>query len=530
MGKPTGFKEYERKVVPYRDPAERANDFLEIYTDPPEEHLHTQGARCMDCGVPFCQSNTGCPIDNLIPEWNDLVYQGRWRDALDRLHKTNNFPEFTGRVCPAPCEGSCVLGITNPPVTIKNIENAIIDRGFEEGWVEVQEPPNRTGKKIAIVGSGPAGLAAAAQLNKAGHSVTVYERADRIGGLLVYGIPNMKLDKGVVERRVKLLKKEGVEFVTCAHVGLEEDFEPGHMTQIMQERGCKIQFIDPKKLLADNDALLMATGATKPFDPTGRCDGRELAGIHLAMDFLTRNTKSLLDGDMAKAEQADGEYISAKGKNVVVIGGGDTGADCIGTSLRHGATSIVNFELLDIPPADRADNNPWPQWPRVYRIDYSHAETAARLGEDPRQYNVLTKEFIDDGKGHISGVKTVTVDWSKPVKGGAPFSEVEGSEKIWPADLVFLATGFVGPELQVGEQLGLDTQNPRGNWKTFAADHGKFITNIEGVFAAGDCRRGQSLVVWAINEGRGAARAIDEYLMQTTELSAPGLNLPQQVV
>jgi len=529
MGKPTGFKEFTRRAVPYRDAIERAGDFLEIYTDPPEEHLRTQGARCMDCGVPFCQSNTGCPIDNLIPEWNDLVYRGRWREALDRLHKTNNFPEFTGRACPAPCEGACVLGITDPAVTIKNIENAIIDRGFAEGWVVPQPPVHRTGKKIAVVGSGPAGLAAAAQLNKAGHSVTVYERADRIGGLLMYGIPNMKLDKGVVERRIDLLRAEGIEFVTNAHVGLEEDFEPGHMTQIMQKRGCKVQFIDPLELQADNDAVLLATGATKPFDPTGRCPGRELNGVYLAMDFLTRNTKSLMDGDMQKGVQAKGTYISAKGKNVIVIGGGDTGADCIGTSLRHGATSIVNFELLDVPPDERAANNPWPQWPRVYRVDYSHAETAAAHGSDPRQYNVLTKEFVNDGKGNLKGVKTVTVDWSKPGE-KAPFSEVAGSEKIWPADLVFLATGFIGPELQVGEMLGLETQNPRGNWKTFAAEHGKFATNIEGVFAAGDCRRGQSLVVWAINEGRGAALAIDEYLMKTTALSAPGLNLPQQVV
>jgi len=483
----------------------------------------------MDCGVPFCQSNTGCPIDNLIPEWNDLIYQGRWRDSLDRLHKTNNFPEFTGRTCPAPCEGACVLGITDPPVTIKNIENAIIDRGFAEGWVVPQPPEHRTGKKVAVVGSGPAGLAAAAQLNKAGHAVTVYERADRIGGLLMYGIPNMKLDKGVVERRIDLLREEGVRFVTCAHIGLEEVFESGHMTQIMQERGCQMQFIDPNELLADNDALLLATGATKPFDPTGRCPGRELEGLHLAMDFLARNTKSLLDGDMATARQAAGEYISAKGKNVIVIGGGDTGADCIGTSLRHGAKSITNFELLDTPPAERAHNNPWPEWPRVYRVDYSHAETAARLGDDPRQYNVLTKEFMDDGTGKIRGVKTVTVDWSKPGE-KAPFSEVQGSEEIWPADLVFLATGFVGPELRVGEMLGLETQNPRGNWQTFAAEHGQFATTTASVFAAGDCRRGQSLVVWAINEGRGAARAIDEYLMETTSLSAPGLNLPQQVV
>ena len=542
MGKPTGFKEFEREAVPYRDPFARASDFLEIYTEPAEQHLQTQGARCMDCGVPFCQSDTGCPIDNLIPEWNDLVYQGRWRDALDRLHKTNNFPEFTGRACPAPCEGACVLGIIEPAVTIKNIENAIIDRGFAEGWVVAQPPTQRTGKKVAIVGSGPAGLAAAQQLNKAGHSVTVYERADRIGGLLMYGIPNMKLDKGVVERRISLLREEGVEFVTCAHVGLEEDFQPGHMTQIMMERGHKMQFIDPNELMQEVDALLLATGATKPFDPTGRCPGRELDGIHLAMDFLTRNTKALLDesvanngkvlhpGSVRENPSVDGQYLSAKDKNVIVIGGGDTGADCIGTSLRHGAKSIVNFELLDVPPEERAANNPWPQWPRIYRVDYSHAETAAKLGDDPRQFNILTKEFVDDGNGHISGVKTVQVDWSKPGE-KAPFSEVPGSEKTWPADLVFLATGFVGPELAVGDLLGLDTASPRGNWKTFAAEHGQFTTNVEGVFAAGDCRRGQSLVVWAINEGRGAARAVDEYLTgNESKLPAPGLNLPQQVV
>jgi len=524
MGNPTGFIQFERQAVAYRDPVERAGDFLEIFSDPPEQQLRTQGARCMDCGVPFCQSNTGCPVDNLIPEWNDLVYQGRWHDALDRLHKTNNFPEFTGRTCPAPCEGACVLGITDPPVTIKNIENAIIDRGFAEGWIVPQPPLQRSGRRVAIVGSGPAGLAAAAQLNKAGHQVTVYERSDRIGGLLMYGIPNMKLDKGVVQRRIDLLAEEGVEFVTCAHVGQEEDFRPGHMTQIMQQRGCEIQFIDPNELLDQFDALLLATGATQPFDPTGRCPGRDLSGIHLAMDFLTRNTKSLLDSELA-----DGHYLSAKDKNVIVIGGGDTGADCIGTALRHGARSIVNFELLDTPPDERGPDNPWPQWPRVYRVDYSHAETAAKLGDDPRQFNLLTKEFVGGNDGQITAVKTVTVDWSTPGD-KAPFSEVVGSERIWPADLVFLATGFVGPELTVGEMLGLETQNPRGNWQTFAAEHGNFATNQEGVFAAGDCRRGQSLVVWAINEGRGAARAIDQYLMGSTALRAPGLNLPQQVV
>jgi len=524
MGKPTGFKEYPREAVPYRDPLERAGDFLEIYTDPPEQHLRTQGARCMDCGVPFCQSNAGCPIDNLIPEWNDLVYQGRWQEALERLHKTNNFPEFTGRACPAPCEGSCVLGITDPAVTIKNIENAIIDRGFAEGWVVAQPPSERTGKRVAIVGSGPAGLAAAAQLNQAGHRVTVYERADRIGGLLMYGIPNMKLDKGVVQRRIDLLAEEGVEFVTCAHVGPKEDFPAGHVNSIMQERGCAVQYIDAAELVDQFDAVLLATGATKPFDPTGRCPGRDLTGIHLAMEFLTRNTKSLLDSQLA-----DDEYLSAEGKNVIVIGGGDTGADCIGTSLRHGARSIVNFELLDTPPAERAANNPWPQWPRIYRVDYSHAETAAKLGDDPRQFNILTKEFVGDENGNLTGVKTVEVDW-QTLGEKAPFSEVAGSEKIWPADLVFLATGFVGPELALSESLDLETQNPRGNWQTFAAEHGDFATNTAGVFAAGDCRRGQSLVVWAINEGRGAARAIDEFLMASTTLPAPGLNLPQQVV
>lgn len=518
MGKPTGFKEFERQAVPYRDPLGRVSDFLEIYTAPADLQLRTQGARCMDCGVPFCQSDSGCPIDNLIPEWNDLVYQGRWKDALERLHKTNNFPEFTGRACPAPCEGACVLGITDPPVTIKNIENAIIDRGFAEGWVTPQPPTSRTGKRVAIVGSGPAGLAAAAQLNKVGHHVTVYERADRIGGLLMYGIPNMKLDKGVVQRRIDLLAAEGVDFVTCAHVGNPEDFPSGHMTQIMQERGCNVKFIDPKDLLAENDALLLATGATKSFDPTARCPGRDAKGIYLAMDFLTRNTKALLD-DALK----NGDYVSAKGLDVVVIGGGDTGADCIGTSLRHGCKSVVNFELLDQPPADRAANNPWPEWPRIYRIDYSHAEAKAKFGEDPRQYNILTKEYVVDEKGHVKGVKTVNIDWSKPGE-KAPFTEVAGSEKTWPAELVLLATGFLGPEMKVGTMLGVESQRPRGNWETFKAEHGDFATNVPSVFAAGDCRRGQSLVVWAINEGRGAARAIDQFLMGGSVLPAPGVS------
>jgi NAD(P)H-dependent glutamate synthase small subunit len=333
----------------------------------------------------------------------------------------------------------------------------------------------------------------------------------------MYGIPNMKLDKGVVQRRVDLLAAEGVEFVTCAHVGKQEDFFSGHMTQIMQERGCPVKFIDPNTLLADFDAVLLATGATKSFDPTGRCPGRDLKGIHLAMDFLTRNTKSLLDNNLN-----NGHYLSAKDLDVIVIGGGDTGADCIGTSLRHGCRSMVNFELLDRPPAERAPNNPWPEWPRVYRVDYSHAETKAKFGHDPREFNIMTKEFVDNGQGRVAGVKAVVVDWSKP-DGKAPFSEVPGSEKVWAADLVLLATGFLGPELGVGEMLGVASQKPRGNWETFKADHGPFTTNVAKVFAAGDCRRGQSLVVWAINEGRGAARAIDAFLMGSSTLAAPGI-------
>ena len=514
MGKPTGFKEFARETVPYRDPLARLDDFLEIYTEADVAHCSTQGARCMDCGVPFCQSTSGCPIDNLIPEWNDLVYKGRWREALDRLHKTNNFPEFTGRTCPAPCEGACVLGITDPPVTIKNIENAIIDRGFAEGWVVAHPPAIRTGKRVAVVGSGPAGLAAAAQLNKVGHEVTVYERSDRIGGLLMYGIPNMKLDKEAVERRVNLLREEGIRFVTLTQIGCPEDFPEGHLNRILDERGQQIKYIDPATLQEEFDAVLLATGATRPFDPTARCDGRGLAGIHLAMDFLTRNTKSLLDSQLE-----DRAFLSAAEKHVVVIGGGDTGADCIGTSLRQGCASVVNFELLDRPPEQRAENNPWPEWPRVYRVDYSHAETEARFGEDPRKYQVLTKEFVGNGAGHIAAVRTVEVDWSKPGD-RAPFSEVDGSERDWPADLVLLATGFVGPEKGIGDMLGLEMQNPRGNWETFAAEHGSFATSREGVFAAGDCRRGQSLVVWAINEGRGAAKAVDTYLMGSSKLPA----------
>lgn len=478
MGKPTGFKEFDRETEPYRDAHERLVDFKEIYTPHNNEHLTTQGARCMDCGVPFCQSDDGCPIHNLIPEWNDLVYRGRWRDALDRLHKTNNFPEFTGRVCPAPCEGSCVLGITNPPVTIKNIENSIIDRGFAEGWVEAQPPEKRTGKSVAVVGSGPSGLAAAAQLNRAGHKVTVYERADRIGGLLMYGIPNMKLDKQVVERRIGLMRDEGIEFQVNADVGNN---------------------VDIQQLIDDNDALLLAIGATEARDLP--IPNREGPGVHMAMEFLTLNTKSLLDSN-----HEDGNYISARDKDVIVIGGGDTGTDCIGTSMRHGCKSLVNFELLPKPPAERAPNNPWPLYPRIYRVDYGHAEVAAKFGEDPRVYSIMSQEFVRDADGKLLGIKTIDVN--------DKLEPIPGTEKTWNADLIFLSMGFLRPEHYINDSLGLDLDE-RGN---FSADKASFRTSLEKVYAAADCRRGQDLVVRAINEGREAAREIDRDLMGSTQL------------
>ena len=484
MGKVTGFKEFEREVEPYRDASERSLDFKEIYTDHQPEHLQTQGARCMDCGVPFCQSVNGCPVHNLIPEWNDLVYRNRWREALDRLHKTNNFPEFTGRVCPAPCEGACVLGITDPAVTIKNIECSIVDKGFDEGWIVPEIPETRSDKSIAIVGSGPAGLTAAAQLNRAGHTVTVYERADRIGGLLMYGIPNMKLDKHFVDRRVDILRAEGITFVTNADVGGQGD-----------------NAVDITKLVADNDAVLLATGATLARDLN--IPGREGDGVHLAMEFLTANTKSLLDSNLE-----DGNYISATDKKVIVIGGGDTGNDCIGTSIRHNCQSLVNFELLPKPPIDRAPNNPWPLWPRIHRVDYGHAEAGDKFGDDPRVFQVASKEFLRDSDGKLLGIVTVNVD--------DKLQEIPGTEKTWEADLVFLSMGFLQPEHYLNEALGMETDG-RGN---FVADKEKYQTSIPKVYAAADCRSGQDLVVRAINEGREVARAIDIDLMGSSQLPA----------
>ncbi|GLT61960.1 hypothetical protein SLA2020_346300 [Shorea laevis] len=480
-----GFIAYEREGIQYRDPNARMNDWKEVMEESkPHPLLKTQSARCMDCGTPFCQQeNSGCPLGNKIPEFNELVYQNRWHEALDRLLETNNFPEFTGRVCPAPCEGSCVLGIIENPVSIKSIECAIIDKAFEEGWMLPRPPAKRTGKRVAIIGSGPAGLAAADQLNRMGHSVTVYERADRIGGLMMYGVPNMKADKvDVVQRRVNLMAEEGIEFVVNANVGIDPLYSL-------------------EKLREENNAIVLAVGATKPRDLP--VPGRELSGVHFAMEFLHANTKSLLDSNLE-----DGNYISAKGKKVAVIGGGDTGTDCIGTSIRHGARSVTNLELLPQPPQTRAQGNPWPQWPRIFRVDYGHQEAAAKFGKDPRSYEVLTKRFVGDENGVVIGLEVVRVKWEKDASGKFQFKEVEGSEEIIEADLVLLAMGFLGPESTVADKLGVDRDH-RSNLK---ADYGRFSTNVEGVFAAGDCRRGQSLVVWAISEGRQAAAQVDKYL------------------
>ncbi|PYK60880.1 MAG: glutamate synthase [Verrucomicrobia bacterium] len=493
MGNPRGFIEYLRELPADRAPAERIRDWEEFHHHLETAKLRQQGARCMDCGIPFCHTGTllsgmasGCPINNLIPEWNDLVYRGLWREALDRLHKTNNFPEFTGRVCPAPCEGSCVLGINAPPVTIKNIECSIIDKGWEEGWVTPEPPKVRTGKKVAVVGSGPAGLCAAAQLNRAGHWVTVFEREDRPGGLLMYGIPNMKLDKEeVVMRRIKLLEQEGVKFVCNCDVG---------------------RFLSAQQLLEEFDAIVLCMGATKPRDlPT---EGRQLKGVHFAMDFLTANTRSLLDG------HRNGNFISATGKDVVVIGGGDTGTDCVGTAMRHGCKTLLQVEILPQPPMDRAKDNPWPEWPKVYRLDYGQEEAAAKFGADPRVYLTTAKRFVSDDHGQVKAVHTVQVQWERNENGQWMPKEVPGTEQVRPAQLILLAMGFLGPEQPLLDSLGVE-RDPRTNIK---ADYGKYQTSIPKVFAAGDCRRGQSLVVWAFNEGRGAARECDRYLMGCTSL------------
>jgi glutamate synthase (NADPH/NADH) small chain len=491
MGKPTGFLEFARELPLDRSAIARINDWNEFHEHMDEPKLKQQGARCMDCGIPFCHTGnlvsgmaSGCPINNLIPEWNDLIYRGLWREALDRLHKTNNFPEFTGRVCPAPCEGSCVLGMNNPPVTIKNIEVSIIDKGWDEGWVTPEPPKSRTGKKVAVVGSGPAGLSAAAQLNKAGHWVTVFERADRPGGLLMYGIPNMKLDKNqVVLRRIGLLEREGVTFRCNTEIGKD---------------------ITAQELTTDFDAVVLCTGATKPRDLP--IEGRNSKGVHFAMEFLHSNTKALLDGTEPP--------ITAKGKNVIIIGGGDTGTDCVGTSMRHGCTTVTQVEILPKPPLERAKDNPWPEWPKTYKMDYGQEEAAAKFGADPRVYVTTAKKFDTDAAGNVSAVHLVEIKWEKNDKGQFIPVDVPGTERVLPCELVLLAMGFLGPEQPLLEALNIE-RDPRSNAK---AEHGKYTTIIPKVFAAGDCRRGQSLVVWAFNEGRGAARECDKFLMGATDL------------
>jgi len=480
MGKPTGFIEIKRKKHPTRPVAERVQDWREVYLPYATTELASQGARCMDCGIPFCHQ--GCPLGNLIPDWNDLVYRDRWRAAIDRLHTTNNFPEFTGKLCPAPCEGSCVLGINEDPVTIKSIEASIIDRAWDEGWVTAQPPAHRTWKKVAVVGSGPAGLAAADQLNRAGHSVTVFEKSDRIGGLLRYGIPEFKMEKRFLDRRLAILEAEGVVFRAGVNVGVD---------------------LTADRLRRDFDAVLLAGGAEKPRDLP--VPGRDFKGVHFAMEYLTlQNRRS--EGDAI----ADADFISAEGKHVIIIGGGDTGADCLGTAHRQRARSVHQFELLPMPPKERADTNPWPEWPQVFRVSSAHEEGGERL------YSVSTHRFSGTADGRVKALHAMKVE---PVQsnGRTAFEPVAGSEFEIPADLVLLAMGFTGPEKGplLGD-LGVDL-TARGN----VGRDAKWMTNVPGVFTAGDMQRGQSLIVWAIAEGRSAARAIDEHLMGASKLPAP---------
>jgi NAD(P)H-dependent glutamate synthase small subunit len=492
MGKTTGFMEYMREEEVKRHPLSRLDDWNE-YTSPfSEETLARQGARCMDCGTPFCHMGmeingltSGCPIHNLIPEWNDLVYRGRWKEALDRLLKTNNFPEFTGRVCPAPCEGSCTVAISDPAVAIKSIERAIIDKGFVEGWIQPRIPEKRTGKKVAIVGSGPAGLACADQLNQAGHSVMVYERADRIGGLLMYGIPNMKLEKEIVERRVRLLEAEGITFITNTEVGKD---------------------ITAEELQSQYDAVVLCTGAQKQRDLV--IEGRELSGVHFAMDYLTVSTKKML-GSTVDEEK----WIDTKGKHVIVIGGGDTGADCVATALRQQCKSVVQFGKHPALPQKRTEDNPWPQFPLMFTLDYAYEEAKAKFGTDPRQYCIQTKKIVGDEHGNVKELHTIQMEKTVDANGNVVFNEIPGTEKVWPCDFVFIAIGFEGPEQPVLKQFGVETVNKKVN-----APYGTYTTNVEGVFAAGDARRGQSLIVWAIHEGREAAREVDRFLMGVTHL------------
>ena len=490
MGKATGFMEYGREVPEERSPAERIKDWKEFKNLFSEEAAKIQGARCMECGIPFCHSGleiggmvSGCPLNNLIPEWNDLIYKGKWKEAVKRLLKTNNFPEFTGRVCPAPCEGSCTLGIDDPPVTIKTNEYQIIEKAFAEGWIKPEPPEKRSGKSVAVVGSGPAGLGAADQLNKLGHQVRVYERQDRIGGLLVYGIPNMKLDKEkVLKRRLQIMEAEGVEFITGTEIGRDLSLE---------------------ELQHNFEAVLLAGGATKPRDLD--VPGRDAKGVHFAVDYLKANTKKILGDD-------NEDYISAEDKDVIVIGGGDTGTDCVATALRQGASSINQFEIMPESPAERQSNNPWPEWPKILKVDYGQEEFIEVYGSDPREFLIMTEEILteenDSGQKIVSGVRTVKISWEKDENGHFSPVKKTGSEKIWSADIILIAMGFLGPENTLIKEAGLE-QDSRSNIR---AEYGDFKTNVEGIFAAGDMRRGQSLVVNAIDEGRKAAQEVDKYL------------------
>ena len=494
MGKPTGFLEYERVEAKAVAPKERIKNFNEFHTPLSETEQRCQSARCMDCGVPFCQSGmtikgmtSGCPLNNLIPEWNDLVYTGNWEQAYNRLHKTSNFPEFTSRVCPALCEKACTCGLNGDAVCTKENEMAIIEHAYANGLAGPKPPKARTGKRIAVIGSGPSGLAVADQLNQRGHLVTVYERADRIGGLLRYGIPNMKLEKHIIDRKLNVMKDEGVEFVTEANIG---------------------QNIKAKKIMDDYDAVVLAVGASNPRDINA--PGRDADGIYFAVDFLTATTKSLLDSDLT-----DGKYISAKDKNVIVIGGGDPGNDCVGTAIRHGCKSVTQLEMMPKAPDVRTETNPWPQWPLVCKTDYGQEEAIAVFGHDPRIYTTTVKEFKKDKKGKLCKVVTIQLE-SKvdEATGRRMMVPVEGTEKELPCELVLIAAGFLGTQKYLTDAFGVEV-NQRTNIKT---DDGRFATNVAGVFACGDCHTGQSLVVKAIRQGRDCAREVDKYLMGYTNL------------